>query len=166
MHAIKKLPLFITLVTVGLILSYAILYISQENAKNISLDLYELYVTINDNGTIKYRATLRVDNFFGKQFKVAYLLFSINNIILNYDSITLLPKNCSAYILFNGTADNRQLIEAVENFEKLDVRIKIKVCNEEDISFQGNYSRALRLYLKDGKNNYYFTKFDMFGINA
>jgi uncharacterized protein (UPF0333 family) len=78
----------------------------------------------------------------------------------------LLPKNCSAYILFNGTADNRQLIKVVENFEKLDVRIKIKAYNEEHVSFQGNYSHVLRLYLKDGKNNYYFTKFDMFGINA
>ncbi|MEM3714420.1 MAG: hypothetical protein QXF82_05670 [Nitrososphaeria archaeon] len=164
MNLIKKLT--IVFIILSLLIAYLILYTTQEDAENLSLDLYELHAIINDNGTITYKATLRVDNLFGKRFKLTYVRFLINNTIIDYNSLTFLPNNGSGYIIFSGVMDNERLKIAIEDFNKLDVKIKVKLCNENDIAFQGSYSRLIKLYLKTGVNQYYFTKFDMFGINA
>jgi len=161
----KTLSVTITLIAIFIIMSYLILYTSWRNPESLSLDLYELHVTINEDEVIKYRATVRADNFFGDDVKLNQVFFSINNTVLNHDSIDLLRKSNSTYILINGTTTNMQLKKAVEEFKMLDVKIKVEGRNDEGIIFQGSYGRVIKLYYHTfGTNTYYFTKFDIFGI--
>jgi len=161
----KTLTFAILLVVLGIIMSYYILY--KESTKNLSLDLYELYTTINEDGTIKYRATVKAENFFGDSIKLNHVSFSINDTILDHDSISLLLKDNSVYILVNGTTTNTELRKTVEEYKMLDVEIEVEGRNGNGVTFQGSYGRVIKLYYHAfGTNTYYFTKFDIFGING
>ncbi|MEM3404622.1 MAG: hypothetical protein QXJ17_08810 [Nitrososphaeria archaeon] len=164
----RKTPsVAIALIAITTITSYLILYANGGNTENLSLDLYELHTTIDKDGVIKYRATVRADNFFGDNIKINHLSFSINDTVLNYESIDLLRKNNLTYILINGTTANTQLKKAVEEFNMLNVAIKVEGRNDEGVAFQGSYNRVIKLYYHTfGTNTYYFTKFDIFGING
>jgi len=165
----KSLMTLATLLALCITITLMVTFTNYNNiarTEKVSVTFYDILARINDDNKFNFSASIRVDGFYGN-IRITSLSFSINDTILSITNSSMIvsTKYNATYLVFKGISLDQKLISAVKNFAYLNIKIAVRGVNGNSVSFFGNYERTIK-FLPSYSKTYYFTIFDMFGING
>lgn len=165
----RSLATLATVVILCVAITYFARYSNIARVEKISVNLYEILARIDDDNTLNFTASIRVDGFYGKNIRITGQSFSVNDTVLDISQSTQIASHeqNTTYLVVKSTFMNQKLQSAIENNKYLNIKIAFRGVNENSVSFSGNYERTIKfLYKLPTAKVYYFTIFDFYGING
>jgi hypothetical protein len=144
------------------------LYFASSDLNKMELDIYEIHVIIDDNNNVNYTISLKADGLHGNQIEFREIsIYVVNTPVKQISPLYVNLKKTFAYLVFNGTLMDDNIVKAIEDFKSMNIRVSATAVNEEGTIFSGQYNRDIKLYYKSAlSKTYHFTKFDFFGISG
>jgi len=154
----------IMILLVVCIFSIRMQYILSETER-LSVDVYEIYAKVYENDTIRFSITVAVYDLNGTFIKVKDTSVKMNNYTLNYTTPNLIfGRNNTMYVVFNCTIANKELVKSLEEGDSINLNLRM-FFTSANREYYGVYNRTIKFFAR-ARGVYYFTKFDVYGING